>query len=131
LSRVNEVRHRCLVGLNIHGLKAMAVPYVTAEEKFGSPLTNGGTSANSSKSSKSAQTGPALPGALYLSRKVPKRMLRDSSLVNTTSRGRIKQSQKSEADFFGAGERWGAIVGGALLFSKFDQYLAGGHFRVD
>ena len=53
-------------------------------------------------------------------------MLRENSLVNTTSRWRIEQSQESEADFFGAGERWSAMIGGALLFSKFDHSLAGG-----
>jgi hypothetical protein len=58
-------------------------------------------------------------------------MLRENSLVNTTSRWRIEQSQESEADFFGAGERWSAMIGGALLFSKFDHSLAGGHFRTD
>jgi aryl-alcohol dehydrogenase-like predicted oxidoreductase len=66
----------------------------------------------------------------YLSRKVPKRMLCRSSLVNTTSRWRIEESQESEGDFFGAGERWSAMVGGALLFPKFGHSLAGGHFRT-
>jgi hypothetical protein len=52
-------------------------------------------------------------------------MLRENSLVNTTSRWRTEESQESQGDFFGAGERWSAIVGGALLFSKFGQSLAG------
>jgi hypothetical protein len=51
-------------------------------------------------------------------------MLRENSLVNTTSRWRIEQSQESQGDFFGAGERWSAIVGGALLCSKFGHSLA-------
>ena len=57
-------------------------------------------------------------------------MLCRSSLVNTTSRWRIKEFQESQGDFFGAGERWSAMVGGALLFPKFGHSLAGGHFRT-